>query len=127
MEINRDGDGFLLSLDDWSEEVMYEMAEIDGFEISDEIKTYIFKAREMFNENGTVPAVRDFAKASTTITGVKDIKSLVQFEESVVPITPVGEGIVYAKEFTQLEQVGIYSVGYTIGSSVNIVINAFKN
>ena len=24
MEINRDGDGFLLSLDDWSEEVMYE-------------------------------------------------------------------------------------------------------
>tara|TARA_B100001996_G_scaffold40348_1_gene29477 strand:+ start:300 stop:596 length:297 start_codon:yes stop_codon:yes gene_type:complete len=63
MEINRDGDGFLLSLDDWSEEVMYEMAEIDGFEISDEIKTYIFKAREMFNENGTVPAVRDFAKA----------------------------------------------------------------
>ena len=73
MELNRDGDGFLLSIDDWSEEVMYEMAQADGFEIAfldkkdqieitDEIKNYIFKAREMYSENGTVPAVRDFAK-----------------------------------------------------------------
>ena len=62
MELNRDGDGFLLSIDDWSEEVMYQMAQADGFEITDEIKNYIFKAREMYSENDTVPAVRDFAK-----------------------------------------------------------------
>ena len=62
MELNRDGDGFLLSIDDWSEEVMYQMANADNFEITEEIKSYILKAREMYDENGTVPAVRDFAK-----------------------------------------------------------------
>ena len=54
MELNRDGDG--------SEEVMYEMAKSDDMEITEEIKTYINKAREMFNATGTVPAVRIFAK-----------------------------------------------------------------
>ena len=62
MELNRDGDGFLLSIDDWSEEVMYQMAQDDDFEITDDIKNYILKAREMYSENGTVPAIRDFAK-----------------------------------------------------------------
>lgn len=62
MELNRDGDGFLLSIDDWSEEVMNQMAQADDFEITDEIKNYILKAREMYSENGTVPAIRDFAK-----------------------------------------------------------------
>ena len=41
---------------------MNQMAEEDNFVITDEIKTYIDKAREMFNETGTVPAVRNFAK-----------------------------------------------------------------
>ena len=41
MDLNRDGDGFLINIDDWSEEVMYQMAESDSFEITDEIKTYI--------------------------------------------------------------------------------------
>ena len=62
MELNRDGDGFLINTSDWSEEVMYQMAESDGMEITEEIKTYIDRAREMYNETGTVPAVRNFAK-----------------------------------------------------------------
>jgi TusE/DsrC/DsvC family sulfur relay protein len=62
MELNRDGDGFLINTSDWSEEVMYEMAKSDDMEITEEIKTYINKAREMFNTTGTVPAVRIFAK-----------------------------------------------------------------
>jgi tRNA 2-thiouridine synthesizing protein E len=62
MELDRDGDGFLKNTNDWSEEVMIQMAEQDGFLITEEIKTYIEKAREMFNESGTVPAVRIFAK-----------------------------------------------------------------
>jgi tRNA 2-thiouridine synthesizing protein E len=41
---------------------MYEMAKSDDMEITEEIKTYINKAREMFNATGTVPAVRIFAK-----------------------------------------------------------------
>ena len=47
MELNRDGDGFLLSIDDWSEEVMYQMAQADDFEIPDERKNYILKARAL--------------------------------------------------------------------------------
>jgi len=62
MNLNRDGDGFLVNTNDWSEEVMNQMAEEDNFVITDEIKTYINKAREMFNKTGTVPAVRNFAK-----------------------------------------------------------------
>ena len=62
MELNRDGDGFVINTSDWSEEVMYEMAKSDDMEITEEIKTYINKAREMFNATGTVPAVRIFAK-----------------------------------------------------------------
>lgn len=62
MELNRDGDGFLVDSNDWSEEVMIQMAEEDGFLITDEIKTYINKAREMYSQSGTVPAVRIFAK-----------------------------------------------------------------
>ena len=32
MELNRDGDGFLINTGDWSEEVMHQMADADGFE-----------------------------------------------------------------------------------------------
>ena len=55
--MERDADGFLLNTSDWSLEIMEEMAKNDGFEITDQIKTYIMKAREMYNETGTVPAV----------------------------------------------------------------------
>ena len=60
--MERDADGFLLNTSDWSLEIMEEMAKNDGFEITDQIKIYIMKAREMYNETGTVPAVRVFAK-----------------------------------------------------------------
>ena len=60
--MDRDADGFLINTADWSIEIMQEMAEADDFEITDQIKTYIMKAREMYNETGTVPAVRIFAK-----------------------------------------------------------------
>ena len=59
--MERDADGFLLNTSDWSLEIMEEMAKNDGFEITDQIRTYIMKAREMYNETGTVPAVRVFA------------------------------------------------------------------
>ena len=62
MDLNRDGDGLLVNTNDWSEEVMQQMAQEDDFVITDEIKTYIDKAREMYNATGTVPAVRNFIK-----------------------------------------------------------------
>ena len=60
--MDRDADGFLISTKDWSRDVMSQMAKEDGFVITDEIEKYIMKARDMFNETGTVPAVRVFAK-----------------------------------------------------------------
>ena len=60
--IERDGDGFLVDASNWNERVMLEMAKQDDFEITDEIKGYIMKAREMFEVEGTVPSIRAFAK-----------------------------------------------------------------
>ena len=60
--MDRDADGFLINTNDWSRDVMSQMAKEDGFVITDEIEKYIMKARDMFHETGTVPAVRVFAK-----------------------------------------------------------------
>jgi tRNA 2-thiouridine synthesizing protein E len=60
--IKTDGDGFLLDRGDWSEEVMYELAQQDGFELTDEHVKYILSAREIYEEQGTVPPLRNFAK-----------------------------------------------------------------
>jgi len=60
--VERDGDGYLLSMADWSEEVMYEMAKADDYELTAEKVEHIMKAREYYDENSTVPAIRNFAK-----------------------------------------------------------------
>jgi len=57
-----DGDGFLLNRDDWSEIVMHELARLDGLGLTDEHIKYILAAREIFDEAGTVPPIRVFAK-----------------------------------------------------------------
>ena len=56
--MERDADGFLLNTSDWSPEIMEEMAEKDGFEITDQIKTYMnlaslgkLKIKSFFNFN----------------------------------------------------------------------------
>ena len=36
--IEREGDGFLKDMNQWSEEIIYEMAKEDGFELTDEVK-----------------------------------------------------------------------------------------
>lgn len=58
----RDGDGYLEDASIWTEEVMFTMLEEDGVNISDEQKEQIIKAREYYNEFGTVPPIRKFAK-----------------------------------------------------------------
>jgi tRNA 2-thiouridine synthesizing protein E len=63
MTLERDGDGFLIDMNDWSEDVMHEMANADGFNITEEVEGYIMKAREMYEADGVVPPVRVFAKA----------------------------------------------------------------
>lgn len=59
---NTDGDGFLLNPSDWNEEVMKELAEKDGMQLTDEHIKYIMSAREVYEETAMVPRIRDFAK-----------------------------------------------------------------
>ena len=58
----RDGDGYLEDMNEWTPEIGKAMAEADDVEISDEQWEQIMKAREYFDENSTVPAIRKFAK-----------------------------------------------------------------
>lgn len=60
--LNRDGDGFLKDNSNWSRDVMLEMGAEDDFAITEEVEMYINKAREMYDAEGTVPAIRMFAK-----------------------------------------------------------------
>ncbi|OEJ65958.1 TusE/DsrC/DsvC family sulfur relay protein [Magnetovibrio blakemorei] len=63
MDIQTDGEGFLLNRDLWTPEIAREIASRDGREITDEIMGYIMSAREMFERDNTVPAIRNFTKA----------------------------------------------------------------
>lgn len=58
----RDGDGYLLDMGGWTEEIGRAMAEADGFELDDQKWEQIMKAREYFEEFGSVPPIRKFAK-----------------------------------------------------------------
>jgi len=60
---NRDGDGFLIDMNEWTPEVMMEMFETDGVEVTDEKVAHINLAREMYEESSMVPRVKDFGKA----------------------------------------------------------------
>lgn len=62
MSLNRDGDGFLVDMGDWTPEVMRQMAAEDGFNLTEEVEGYIMHAREMFEADGVVPPIREFAK-----------------------------------------------------------------
>ena len=58
----RDGDGYLVDMNDWTPEIGRTMAEVDGVEL-DEVKwNQILKAREYFDEFSVVPPIRKFAK-----------------------------------------------------------------
>jgi len=62
MAIERDGDGYLLDMNEWTEEVMYAMAAEDDYELSEAKVEQIMAAREYYDENGVVPPIRKFAK-----------------------------------------------------------------
>ncbi len=58
----RDGDGYLVSMDDWTPEIGKAMAEADGVELDDVKWEQIMKAREYYDEEMVVPPIRVFAK-----------------------------------------------------------------
>ncbi len=62
MELRVDNEGFLVDRDDWNEAVAAQLADADGYEMTDEIMGYIREARGMYAEDGVVPPIRKFSK-----------------------------------------------------------------
>lgn len=59
---DRDGDGYLKDMGDWTEEIGRAMALADDYELDDTKWNQILKAREYYEEFGSVPPIRKFAK-----------------------------------------------------------------
>ncbi len=59
---NRDGDGYLVDMSEWTPEIGRAMAEDDGYELNEKKWQQILKAREYYEEFNTVPPIRKFAK-----------------------------------------------------------------
>ncbi len=59
---NRDGDGYLVDMSDWTEEIGRAMAVVDSYELNDKKWEQIMKAREFYEQYGSVPPIRKFAK-----------------------------------------------------------------
>jgi tRNA 2-thiouridine synthesizing protein E len=59
---NRDGDGYLVNMTDWSPEIARAMAEADGMELTDTKWNHILRARDYYDEHAVVPPIRKFAK-----------------------------------------------------------------
>jgi tRNA 2-thiouridine synthesizing protein E len=60
--LKRTGNGYLVNPDQWSEEIMYEMAQEDAFTLTESMVEQIKMAREYYDENAVVPPIRKFAK-----------------------------------------------------------------
>jgi len=58
----RDGDGYLIDMNDWTHEIGQSMADADQYQLNEKKWQHIMKAREYYEENGTVPPIRKFAK-----------------------------------------------------------------
>ena len=59
---DRDGDGYLNDMGDWTEAIGRAMAQADDYELDDTKWKQILKAREYYEEFGSVPPIRKFAK-----------------------------------------------------------------
>lgn len=64
MDLELDGDGFLVDRDAWNLDVMVALAKNDGVDITSDMESMIMLAREMYEEDQTVPPLRVFSKAT---------------------------------------------------------------
>lgn len=62
MALERTGNGYLEDPTIWTEEIMYEMAKEDDFELTESMVMQILKAREYYEDNSSVPPIRKFSK-----------------------------------------------------------------
>ncbi len=59
---DRDADGYLKDMGDWTEEIGRAMAQADHYELDATKWSQILKARAYYEEFGNVPPIRKFAK-----------------------------------------------------------------
>lgn len=62
MTPDRDPDGYLLDMNQWTPEVARAMADADGVDLDDVHWGHIEKAREYYEAHSVVPPIRKFAK-----------------------------------------------------------------
>ena len=62
MSLDRTGNGYLVDPSIWSEDIMFEMAKEDDFELTESKISQIKAAREYYEDNSSVPPIRTFAK-----------------------------------------------------------------
>ncbi|MBI1424322.1 MAG: TusE/DsrC/DsvC family sulfur relay protein [Gammaproteobacteria bacterium] len=58
----RDGDGYLVDMSQWTPEIGRAMAEADGYVLDETKWSQIMKAREYYDDVASVPPIRKFAK-----------------------------------------------------------------
>lgn len=58
----RDGDGYLVDMNEWTPQVGRAMAEADGIELDEMKWSHILSARDYYDEHSVVPPIRKFAK-----------------------------------------------------------------
>jgi tRNA 2-thiouridine synthesizing protein E len=59
---SRDGDGYLTNMNDWTSKIGQAMAAADGVKLDEAQWAQIMQAREYYEEYGSVPPIRKFAK-----------------------------------------------------------------
>ena len=62
MNIEFNEAGFLKNPEDWNIDVMQFIAEREGIELNTEIINYVKSCREYYDENQSVPPLREFSK-----------------------------------------------------------------
>jgi TusE/DsrC/DsvC family sulfur relay protein len=92
--IETDEQGYLVNLDDWSEELAVALAEKDDLKLSDSHWEIINMIRNFYQENGTAPAMRALTKLAKSKLGKEKGDS--KYLYSLFPYGPGKQGARYA-------------------------------
>ena len=85
--IETDDDGYLINLDDWSEEVANKLAEAEDIEMAEEHWSVVNFLREYYNDYQIAPAVKVLTKAIAKERGI-DKKAASEFLYGLFPSGP---------------------------------------
>lgn len=85
--IETDDDGYLINLDDWSEDVAHKLAESEDIEMAEEHWTVVNFLREYYDDYQIAPAVKVLTKAIAKERGM-DKKAASEFLYGLFPSGP---------------------------------------